>query len=567
MQLQNFDQYISSSNIYLRGKEYYESNLIANVEHTYPDHWSAEIEGSYIYQVKVELNGKEIVSWDCDCPYDHGNICKHVVAFLLYIRAHKEDHPLLIEIPANPAQASISELLKFVDQTEILSFISRYAAQYPEFRKTLEQQFHPAKKIAPGKDYRKEIQKCFNVKGVSYDRYGHPADVDEISYNLYNYIEEAKFLIKENCLKEAAFICLEIIEHIGDKIEDYYDHDGTLIDDCQRAAEVLHDIIAQNPSGDLLKLLQEKLGELIKNNNYDNYGLADIDDLLFMVTVKSSGFEDGIKLIDEALKSEPDSFRTHSLVVSKIEMLEKAGKNTDVKDVIDQYLYLPKIREVKLNQLIDNKQYQDALALIEEGIKIAKDKDHRGTVTDWKEKQLLIYQELKDSEKVLSLSEDLFYTGRDGMQYFRILKSIISKSQWPDYLERLLEKMETGRQWGLNHVLAEIYIEEQYWGKLMLHVEKHMCLGQYSSTEAYESYLIPRYCERLLKLYHTQLLDYAEKNMGRNHYSFVAKTLNKIKTFPGGQEITRKLLTHFRTVYTRRPAMMQELRVVDSDQE
>jgi hypothetical protein len=444
-----------------------------------------------------------------------------------------------------------------------MSFISQYASRHPEFEEALEQQFHPAKKIAPGKDYRKEIQKCFNVKRVSYDRYGHPSDVDEISGNLYDYIQEAKFLIKEDCLAEAASICLEIIERTGDKIEEYYDHDGTLIDDCQRAAEVLYAIIAQNPSGDLLKHLQEKLGELIRNDNYDNYGLTDIDGLLFTVTVKLSGLEDGIKLIDEALKSEPDSFRTHSLVVSKIEMLEKAGKHTEVNAVIDQYLYLPKIREVKLNQLIDNKQYRDALALIDEGIKIAKEKKCPGTVTDWKEKQLLIYQEMKDYKKIILLSEDLFYTGRDGMQYFRILKSIIPKSQWPDYLRPLLEKMEKESQWGLNDVLAKIYVEEQYWDKLMSHVEKHMYLGQYSSSQAYEPYLIPRYCERLLKLYHTQLLDYAQKNMSRNHYSFVAKTLNKIKTFPGGQEVTRKLLTHFRTVYSRRPAMMDELRVVD----
>lgn len=561
MQLNNFDQQVPN-NIFSRGKEYYESNLFENIEHSDPNHWSAEIVGSSIYQVEIELNNEEIVWWRCNCPYDHGIICKHVVAFLLYIRNHKKDHLLLIEEPDNPTQTSITELLKFVDQKRIFTFISQYAAKHPEFQKALEQQLHPAKKTTLGKDYQKAIQNIFNTRRTLCDRYGYP-NVDEISLGLSTFIEEAKFLIKQNCLKEAASICIEVMEHIGEDIEEYMDHDGTLICSCQDAAEVLHEIIVQNPPDDLLEYLQEKLGEFMKNDNYDNYDLADIAELLILTTIKSSGFDSGIKLIDEALVEEPDSFRTHSLVISKIEMFEKAGRHAEINAVIDQYLYLPEIRDVKLTQLISDKQYKDALALIDEGVKIAKEKNHSGTIIDWKDKQLLIFQEMKDYDKIVLLSEDLFYTGRDNMRYYSILKSVISKNQWPDYLKLFLDKMENGKHWDINHVLPKIYVEEQYWDKLMMYMEKHMRLGQYSSTEVYESYLIPHYSDRLLKLYHIQLLDYAEKNMGRHHYSFVARTLNRIKTFPNGQEVALNLLNHFRTVYSRRSAMMEELACVN----
>lgn len=562
MQLQNFNQHISDT-IYLRGKQYYESELVENAEQTNPGLWLAEIEGTDIYQVEVKLNGDEIVSWNCNCPYDRGNICKHVVALLLYIIDHRKDHPLRIEMPTDSVQVSMSELLKHIDRAEVMSFIVRYAAQHPEFRMAFEQQFHPAKQTTPSKDYRKEIKNCFKIKRSSYDRYGFSDDVDEINDNLSNYIEKAKYLIKQDCLEEAATICLEIMELIGDNVEEYMDHDETLVSVCQEAAEVLQNIIELNLSNNVLQYLQKRLGELIKNKNFENYDMADISDLLLIVTVKSSKLEDGIKLIDETLKNEPDSFRTSSLVIVKMEMLNKVGKSAEADAVTDQYLYLPEIRTIKLNRLLDNNQYQDALTLIDGGIAVSNEKRTAGTTADWKDKKLQIYLKMQDHKNIRLVAEDLFFTGRDAMKYFKLLKSIVPESQWPDYLKQTLDHTEKEKHWANHNLLPKIYIEEQDWDKLMLYVEKNTHLVRYPSINSYESYLIPVYPERLLKVYHLELLKYAEHNMGRDHYSFIAQTLNKMKKIQGGREVVRKLLTHFRTVYSKRPAMMAELRAVD----
>ena len=36
---------------------------------TAPGCWAAEIQGTDIYQVEVELEGDNIAYWDCDCPF------------------------------------------------------------------------------------------------------------------------------------------------------------------------------------------------------------------------------------------------------------------------------------------------------------------------------------------------------------------------------------------------------------------------------------------------------------------------------------------------------------------
>ena len=44
----------------------------------------AEVEGSEVYEVYVELDEEDtVLSSECDCPYDNGPVCKHLAAVLL----------------------------------------------------------------------------------------------------------------------------------------------------------------------------------------------------------------------------------------------------------------------------------------------------------------------------------------------------------------------------------------------------------------------------------------------------------------------------------------------------
>jgi hypothetical protein len=47
--------------------------------------------------------------------------------------------------------------------------------------------------------------------------------------------------------------------------------------------------------------------------------------------------------------------------------------------------------------------------------------------------------------------------------------------------------------------------------------------------------------------------------MGRDHYKYVSDVLKTMKKYPGGDEIAHMLLTHFKSVYSKRRAMMEEL--------
>ena len=63
--------------------------LFPNWKKSHPGEWTATVEGTDDYNVEISMDGNEIESWYCDCPYE-GEICKHVVATLLAIRDNRK---------------------------------------------------------------------------------------------------------------------------------------------------------------------------------------------------------------------------------------------------------------------------------------------------------------------------------------------------------------------------------------------------------------------------------------------------------------------------------------------
>ena len=70
-----------------RGREYFQQGAVSRLTQT-ADGWMAEVEGQEQYHVRI-TGVDQPQEWYCDCPHDHGPVCKHVVAVLYAIRASK----------------------------------------------------------------------------------------------------------------------------------------------------------------------------------------------------------------------------------------------------------------------------------------------------------------------------------------------------------------------------------------------------------------------------------------------------------------------------------------------
>jgi len=65
-----------------RGFDYYENKNVIEVENLGNGEFSALVEGSEDYEVFVQISEGKVIEHSCDCPYDWGDVCKHVVAVL-----------------------------------------------------------------------------------------------------------------------------------------------------------------------------------------------------------------------------------------------------------------------------------------------------------------------------------------------------------------------------------------------------------------------------------------------------------------------------------------------------
>lgn len=136
---------VIDATILQRGKDYLKRGLVAELEEVEEDAWSALVEGTQTYEVKVKLEGDEIVESICDCPYDFGPVCKHEVAVYLAI-GHMLAGKDLPEKKKKRSQTKpkrktvadkISDIVAKLTEEEMREIVLEYALNDREFRNTL----------------------------------------------------------------------------------------------------------------------------------------------------------------------------------------------------------------------------------------------------------------------------------------------------------------------------------------------------------------------------------------------------------------------------------------------
>ncbi len=132
LSLKNFEAQVESK-IVTRGFDYYEQDNVEEVEQVGDLEFSANIWGTTEYSVLIKLNpALEVVEHDCDCPYDWGDVCKHKVAVLYYIK----DAKLYVYDAKNDDGTlhKIKQDLSKLKKQEIIDLILERAKRNKKFR-------------------------------------------------------------------------------------------------------------------------------------------------------------------------------------------------------------------------------------------------------------------------------------------------------------------------------------------------------------------------------------------------------------------------------------------------
>jgi uncharacterized Zn finger protein len=107
--LDTFEHEIDTQ-IVSRGRAYFREGAVMRLEEKEEGMWESLVAGNSMYDVSIEMIDEEVMEYSCDCPYDWGGPCKHIVAVMFAIRdeltlrpigARRESHAAHEEVDSN----------------------------------------------------------------------------------------------------------------------------------------------------------------------------------------------------------------------------------------------------------------------------------------------------------------------------------------------------------------------------------------------------------------------------------------------------------------------------------
>jgi len=569
--IQNFDKRIGKTMLQ-RGEQYYSNGAILNLEEN-GSNWTAEVEGSEVYSVTVSLkNDKEINEYFCDCPFD-GDICKHLVAVFFAIRQEIKER---VHIPKKNKKKNLFEdLLTKINAEEYSDFIKHYAVKNKDFKTAFEIFFvDKDDRIDIGKKYTDLIRKL--IKKYTSRGFVDYRSSSGLANEVSRLLDKGYELAHKNNYMDAFAIATSVLKEMMTVLTCCDDSNGSLSGTTFNAIELIGTIA--NGEDIALDMKEHIFGVLLKeinNSSYFDYGnmgyeMFSIFENLAIQLNKEGIFIDFIDTQLIKLTGKYDDYRRNFFKTRKISFLKVLGKQDEAEELIQQNLDIESVRQEEINKAIDKKDFAAAKKLIYEGIKIAEDKSHPGTVFSW-EKELLRIAVLENDLPLVQSYYKKFALGRSGIdsQYYNLWKATHKKDEWVaivenlvnDTTQRITKEDRGGLRFPLSarllQVLAPFYIEEKYWDRLFALVKND---GDMERMMIYHSYLVHQYPSELLQIYLPALEIRGDNTGDRSQYANLVGLMKQLTNdIPEGKAQIIAVAQKLKLKYPRRPAMIDEL--------
>jgi hypothetical protein len=569
--LKNFEKEIDST-ILKKGKQYYSSGNVVSIEETSDNVWSAEVEGSETYGVEITMKENDITYYSCNCPY--GGTCKHVVATLFALREE------LKNTKKNPAKdkSVFEKLLQSITPADYQNFMRHYATKNKNFKTEFELFFADKDdRIDVEKKYSELIQKAIR-------KYADRGFIDyRSSFGLSSEID--KFLatglgyVSKNNFKDAFALAKTVLKLMMQTMEYSDDSNGSLGDSIQSAIALLEKIIkAPGVAPSLKEEVFIFLEKELSDRTYFDYG--DFGYSMFPL-FKSLAIELGkvtvfLAFIDAQvakLTGQYDNYRKEYFKKGKIEFFQQAGNVAEAEKLVLQNMDIVEVRMEVLNKKIQLKEYEAAKKIIHEGIQLAEEKSHPGTVSHWQKELLRIAVLEKDTIAIRYYTKYFAFDHGFSLDYYNQWKNTFAAPEWKATIDEHIDKTIEAviKEWGKNkrwnsahppllRNLAPIYIQEKQWDKLLALVQQENNL---STTLEYHPYLAKEYPSELLTIYLPALEEDGVRASNRGEYVELVQKMKKIMNdIPQGKEKVLFVATQLKERFStkpRRPAMVEEL--------
>ncbi len=553
--LNEFEQIIDEI-ILKRGLSYFKNGYVTELSEISNGEYEASVLGTEEYTVNLKVKNNIIVEHNCDCPYDMGPICKHIVASIFYLKQdelnlNQQNIPLVKKKKRKTASHQLKEVLDKVSLQDLKEFIKEQSKMDRQFRNLFLSNFAHLNESQSKEFYQNQIKSVINS---ATDRHGF------IGWHEMKYLEQGidpiitiaeKQLESRNYLN-VIYICTALMEEMTEAIQFSDDSNGSIGGIIDSSYEMLYDIASKNISDDIKTELFNYCITAFEKRLFDGW---DWHIGILNIAYEITDNENEADIIIKCLDTVNGEYERERAQLFKLDIISKYKDKKEVQKFIDRHITNSSIRNAEIEKFIKNKDFEKAIKLCKDGIEYDK-KDKPGLVKNWYNWLLKIAQSQNNKSKIIEYSRFLFIDNFHPEQdYYQLLKQEIEPNKWKDFLEEIIKEITPKGGWKYDGLVRKIYINEKWWDRLFFLLKENTSL---ENIENNEKYLSKDYSQELIQLYSDRLVKYVERFMGRNHYQTACRYLRRMKKL-GGNEKVNELIEYFIKTYSKRKALLDEL--------
>ena len=529
MNLSDFEEYFSPR-ILERGKEYYQNHHVITLDRIEEGYYEAEVEGSQIYTVFVELeeNG-EISDISCDCPYDWEEFCKHEAAVLYALREQEEYIPSVEE--PEQKQTLLKQLAAYEKET-LIAWMMEYAKENRNFLDYL--QLHASEQLQPeellailnrtcnrffsGKIVWKELQKTIAFLLESVESWNN--DVEKVQAIL-EMVQLLETKLEERCC-ESEWVVYEGIADCSDVI-----------------IKIVQNVVHQQDRKVAEAVYQSLLNAFHKD-------LISGENVAFPPLLCLCALPEYRKKTEEWLQyrqAVSTEYEKRELEEQQFQLLKQYGTPQEQQNFINRHLSNPEYRRMAIQNAMD----AGAESTVE---RLALDGEYENRTSpmlllEWQKCRYHCYHRTGEQEKLADVCEELLKNGEP--DYYEEWKSLIPAELKSVKIEQLLKEVPI-------KVYRRILLAEN-----RVDLMAEACKEAPSELLLYFSALkCSPFAEQATELYKDWIWKEADAAANRSEYAAVCQ---KLKKFSKDSPIAARVLAQkLREKFPRKRAFQDELK-------
>ncbi|WP_314810047.1 hypothetical protein [Capnocytophaga granulosa] len=368
-----------------------------------------------------------------------------MVAVFLAIEAKKQQETAKGKQGAKSKRDNFKSLLEKISRIELEEFIKTYMTKNKIFKSDFELYFIDKNE---NNDFEKKITDIIDQTIKPRYRGGEPQNLPDLNKEIKKHLKTINTYIGNSNYRDAFIFAKCLFVKLHEIIVKSSYLINTFISNTNKVLDVIIFLAEDERVPLSLKelLFPFLLEQMVKNAElYEDYYDNKLPQAGRKLSITLQKEEDYLQAVDKILnKNRISGSIRRFYTIEEIKLLSQLGKQKEADKIIDKNIVHPFFRKMKVDMLIEKKDYKTAKTCLKEGITELKQRyGTENIVREWEELLLQIAKEEGDFDTMRKYYKKFAFHGEGDSQYYDHWKSTYTAEEWEKIIGEEIKKQET----------------------------------------------------------------------------------------------------------------------------